>query len=100
MDFKKSNFFIQIRWTYKILKNIFQNIKDSGYLKDLVHYYRLYVNRGGFACCPFHDERTPSFKVYTKMLKFIIGMITGGTVGFFVSALLVAAKKGDGDEIW
>ena len=33
------------------------------------------------------------------MLKFIIGMMTGGTVGFFVSALLVAAKKGDGDEI-
>ena len=44
--------------------NIFQDIKDRVDLKDLVRYYGLDVNRGGFACCPFHNERTPSFKVY------------------------------------
>lgn len=29
------------------------------------------------------------------MIKFIIGMMVGGTVGFFTAVLLVAAKKGD-----
>lgn len=33
------------------------------------------------------------------MLKFIIGMMVGGTVGVFITALLVAAKKGDEYEI-
>mgnify|MGYP002626475100 CR=1 FL=1 len=44
--------------------NIFQDIKDKVDLKDLVRYYGLDVDRGGFACCPFHNERNPSFKVY------------------------------------
>ena len=46
------------------MSNIFQDIKDSVNLRDLVRYYGLDVNRGGFACCPFHNERNPSFKVY------------------------------------
>ena len=45
-------------------ENIFQDIKDRVDLRDLVRYYGLDVNRGGFACCPFHNERNPSFKVY------------------------------------
>lgn len=44
--------------------NIFQDIKDRVDLKDLVRYYGLEVDRGGFACCPFHNDRHPSFKVY------------------------------------
>ena len=44
-------------------QNIFQDIKDRVDLKDLVRYYGLDVDRGGFACCPFHNERNPSFKV-------------------------------------
>ena len=27
-------------------------------------YYGLQPNRKGFICCPFHNEKTPSFKVY------------------------------------
>ena len=46
------------------MQNIFRDIKERVDLKDLVHYYGLNVNCGGFACCPFHDERAPSFKVY------------------------------------
>ncbi len=45
-------------------QNVFQDIKDRVGLRDLVRYYGLDLNRSGFACCPFHDERTPSFKVY------------------------------------
>ncbi len=46
------------------MSNVFQDIKDRVDLRELVRYYGLDVNRGGFACCPFHNERTPSFKVY------------------------------------
>ena len=44
--------------------NIFQDIKDRVDLGDLVRFYGLEVDSGGFACCPFHNERHPSFKVY------------------------------------
>ena len=46
------------------MSNLFQDIKDRVDLRELVRYYGLDVNRGGFAICPFHIERTPSFKVY------------------------------------
>lgn len=29
------------------------------------------------------------------MIKFVIGMMIGGIVGFFTAALLTAAKRGD-----
>lgn len=44
--------------------NIFQVIKERVSLRELVKFYGLDVDRGGFACCPFHNERNPSFKVY------------------------------------
>ena len=34
-----------------------------------------------------------------KMIKFIIGMMIGGTVGFFTAALIAAAKRGDFNEV-
>ena len=33
------------------------------------------------------------------MIKFIIGMMIGGTVGFITAALLAAAKRGDSNEV-
>ena len=31
---------------------------------EVFEYYGLQPNRKGFICCPFHNEKTPSFKVY------------------------------------
>ena len=33
------------------------------------------------------------------MIKFIIGTMVGGTIGFFTAALLAAAKRGDEYEV-
>lgn len=33
------------------------------------------------------------------MIKFVIGMMVGGTVGFFTAALLAAGKRGDEYEV-
>lgn len=44
--------------------NVFIAVKEQLNLKDVAEYYGVVVNRGGFASCLFHDERTPSMKLY------------------------------------
>ena len=39
-------------------------IKQSLGMKDVCEQYGIDVNSRGFACCPFHNEKTPSMKVY------------------------------------
>ena len=33
------------------------------------------------------------------MIKFVIGIMVGGTIGFFTAALLAAAKRGDDYDV-
>lgn len=41
--------------------------------------------KGGFMCCPFHTEKTPSFKVYSEGKKYkCFGCGEGGSVIDFV----------------
>ena len=44
--------------------NLFQNIKYAVSCREAAERYGLTVRRGGMACCPFHDDRTPSMKLY------------------------------------
>lgn len=44
--------------------NIFETVKSSLDLKDTARHYEIEVNRAGFACCLFHNDRTPSMKLY------------------------------------
>lgn len=41
-----------------------EDIKRMYTMRDVLGMYGLEVNRAGFMCCPFHQERTPSFKAY------------------------------------
>ena len=34
-----------------------------------------------------------------KMIKFVIGIMVGGTIGFFTAAILAVGKWGDENEI-
>ena len=43
--------------------NIFQEVKERVTAKQVAERYGLKVERNGMACCPFHNERTPSFSV-------------------------------------
>lgn len=40
------------------------SIKEAVTMLDICDKYGIEVNRSGYACCPFHNERTPSMKVY------------------------------------
>lgn len=44
--------------------NKVQVVKDRLTMKDVLSRYGYNVNPKGFMCCPFHHERTPSFKAY------------------------------------
>lgn len=41
-------------------------IKQSTSMQEVLNMFGLKVNRKGFMCCPFHNEKTPSMKIYEK----------------------------------
>lgn len=43
-----------------------QQIKSSLTMYQLIRDYGFQINHDSFMCCPFHEEKTPSFKVYEK----------------------------------
>ena len=45
--------------------SIFETIKQSLNLIDVARYYGIEVSRSGFTSCLFHNERTPSLKLYS-----------------------------------
>ncbi|MDE7399049.1 MAG: hypothetical protein K2N06_05920 [Oscillospiraceae bacterium] len=46
------------------MDNVFSEIKSRLAMPEVARFYGLEVNRAGMACCPFHDDKSPSLKVY------------------------------------
>ena len=44
-------------------ENLFEVVKQSVTVREAAELYGIEVNRGGMACCPFHDDRHPSLKL-------------------------------------
>ncbi|MFI3201976.1 MAG: CHC2 zinc finger domain-containing protein [Eubacteriales bacterium] len=59
--------------------NIFETIKQSLNLIDVARFYGIEVNRSGFVSCLFHNERTPSLKLYSDHF-YCYGCGKGGDV--------------------
>ncbi len=47
-----------------MLNNIASLIKYAVTMTDVCERYGIEINRQGFAVCPFHNEKTPSLKIY------------------------------------
>lgn len=47
-----------------MMAGIYESIKQSITMRELVERYGFEVNRAGFMSCPFHTEDTASLKVY------------------------------------
>ena len=43
--------------------NLYETVKGQVTPQMAAERYGLPVNRSGMACCPFHDDRTPSMKL-------------------------------------
>ena len=58
-----------------------QEITDRVSMNDILAQCGLEPNNHGFICCPFHNEKTPSFKVYKDGTRFkCFGCGEGGSV--------------------
>ncbi len=66
-------------------------------MPDVARFYGLQINRSGMACCPFHNEKTPSLKVYDDHFYCFGCGATGDCTGFaaklFGISQFEAAKK-------
>ena len=46
--------------------NAVQTIKDRLTMREVLECYGYEPNKKGFVCCPFHNEKTPSMRIYEK----------------------------------
>jgi len=80
-----------------LLKNVFEEIRDRVAMPDVAKFYGLEISHSGMACCPFHNDNTPSMKVYTDNFYCFACGATGDCSGFvaklFNISQLEAAKK-------
>lgn len=70
---------------------LFQAVKQSVTTRQAAEHYGLRVSRNGMACCPFHQDRTPSMKLDERFYCFGCG--AKGDVIDFAAALLNIGKK-------
>ena len=65
-----------------------ENIKAALDIERVVSFYGYEPNRNGYVCCPFHNERTASLKIYPNSNSFYcFGCGAGGDVIDFVRQL-------------
>ena len=71
--------------------NLFEAVKDAIPTRMAAEHYGIEVKRGGMACCPFHNDRTPSMKVDKRFHCF--GCQEDGNVIDFVEKLFDLSPK-------
>lgn len=64
--------------------NVFEAVKQSVTTRQAAEHYGIRVGRNGMACCPFHNDRTPSMKVDSRYYCFGCGE-TGDVIDFVAS---------------
>ena len=71
--------------------NVFEAVKQSVTTRQAAEHYGIRVGRNGMACCPFHDDKTPSMKLDQRYHCFGCG--ADGDVIDFAAALYGLGKK-------
>lgn len=79
------------------MDNVFSEIKSSLAMQEVARFYGLEINRAGMACCLFHNDKTPSLKVYDDHFYCFGCGATGDQTGFVAKLFglrqIDAAKK-------
>lgn len=64
------------------------HVKSLVTIREVAEHYGFYPNRAGYICCPFHNEKTASLKLYPDGRGwYCFGCHAGGTVIDFVMKL-------------
>ncbi len=71
--------------------NVFQLVKANVTARQAAEAYGLKVNQHGMACCPFHQDKTPSMKLDDRYYCFGCG-VTGDAVDLTMQLLGLPAK--------
>ena len=71
--------------------NVFEAVKQSVTTRQAAEHYGIHVSRNGMACCPFHNDKTPSMKLDRRYHCFGCG--ADGDVIDFAAALYGLGKK-------
>lgn len=71
--------------------NVFEVVKDNVTTRQVAEQYGIKVRRNGMACCPFHDDKSPSMKVDKRFHCF--GCQADGDVIDFVAQLYGLSPK-------
>ncbi len=64
------------------MDNVFSEIKSRLAMPEVARFYGLEMSRVGMACCPFHEDKTPSLKVYDDHFYCFGCGATGDQTGF------------------
>ena len=75
----------------RIELNVFEAVKQSVTTRQAAERYGIHVGRNGMACCPFHNDKTPSMKLDRRYHCFGCG--ADGDVIDFAAALYGLGKK-------
>ncbi len=71
--------------------NVFEAVKQSVTTRQAAEHYGIHVGRNGMACCPFHNDKTPSMKLDRRYHCFGCG--ADGDVIDFAAALYGLERK-------
>ena len=71
--------------------NVFEAVKQSVTTRQAAEHYGIHAGRNGMACCPFHNDKTPSMKLDRRYHCFGCG--ADGDVIDFAAALYGLGKK-------
>lgn len=71
--------------------NVFETVKQSVTTRQAAEHYGIRVGKNGMACCPFHNDKTPSMKLDRRYHCFGCG--ADGDVIDFTAALYGLGKK-------
>ena len=74
------------------LSDLFKTVKTAVTARQAAEQYGLSVNRHGMACCPFHDDKSPSMKLDEWYYCFGCG-VTGDAVDLTVRLLGLTPKE-------
>ena len=73
----------------------YEDVKNAVSAREAAEFYGVRVNRSGMACCPFHDDKSPSMKIDQNFICFGCGA-KGDVIDFAAKLFSLPAYEAAG----